>query len=113
MQIAPALSLVYQTSINQGVLPSDWKEAYMYLGYHSITAMLDKLQWSKLTLRDRRHHLMVTMMHKIVNNLININASSYLTPITSATRGHPIRYLHIAMHLKNLDFLLFCNKLRD
>ena len=27
VQISPALSLIFQASINQGILPSDWKEA--------------------------------------------------------------------------------------
>ena len=61
--------------------------------FHSVTAMLDKLQWP--TLKDRRHHLIAAMMYKIVNNLIDIEASLYLTPITSATRGHSRRYLYI------------------
>ena len=55
--------------------------------------MLDKLQWP--TLKDRRHHLIAAMMYKIVNNLINIEASLYLTPTTSATCGHSRRYLYI------------------
>ena len=35
------------------------------------------------------------MIYKIVNNLIDIEASLYLTPTTSATRGHSRRYLYI------------------
>ena len=34
------------------------------------------------------------MMYKIVHNLVAIEASSYLTPITSATRGHLKHYLY-------------------
>ena len=64
-----------------------------YSRFHSVTAMLDKLQWP--TLKDRRHHLIAAMMYKIVNNLIDIKASLYLTPTTSATRGHSRRYLYI------------------
>ena len=64
-----------------------------YSRFHSVTAMLDKQQWP--TLKDRRHHLIAAMMYKIVNNLIDIEASLYLTPITSATRGHSRRYLYI------------------
>ena len=41
-----------------------------YSRFHSVTAMLDKLQWP--TLKDRRHHLIAAMMYKIVNNLIDI-----------------------------------------
>ena len=59
----------------------------------SVTAMLDKLQWP--TLSDRRYYLTAAMMYKIVHNLVAIEATSYLTPITSATRGHLKRYLHI------------------
>ena len=54
-----------------------------YSQYHSVTAMLDKLQWP--TLKDRRQHVIAAMMHKIINNLIDIEASLYLTPTTSAT----------------------------
>ena len=56
-----------------------------YFQYHVVTATLDKLQWP--TLNDWRHDLVATMMYKIVHNLIAIEASLYLTPITSATRG--------------------------
>ena len=58
-----------------------------------IIVLLDKLQWP--TLKDRRYYLTAAMMYKIVYNLVSIEASSYLTPITSATRGHRKRYLHI------------------
>ena len=64
-----------------------------YSWHHSVTAMLDKLRWP--TLSDRRYYLTAAMMYKIVHNLVAIEASSYLTPITSATRGHLKRYLHI------------------
>ena len=53
--------------------------------YHSVTAVLDKLQWP--TLKDRRHYLIATMMYKIDNNLIDIEACLYLTPTTSATES--------------------------
>ena len=33
-----------------------------YSRFHSVTAMLDKLQWP--TLKDRRHHLITAMMYK-------------------------------------------------
>ena len=64
-----------------------------YSWHHSVTAMLDKLRWP--TLSDRRYYLTAAMMYKIVHGLVAIEASSYLTPITSATRGHLKRYLHI------------------
>ena len=43
-------------------------------------------------MKDHREHLIAIMMYKIVNNLINIEASSHLIPITSGTCCHPIRY---------------------
>jgi len=43
-------------------------------------------------MKDHRDHLIATMMYKIVNNLIDIEASSHLIPITSGTCCHPIRY---------------------
>ena len=67
-----------------------------YTWHHSVIAMLDKLQWPTLSDRmDRRYYLTAAMMYKIVHNLVAIEASSYLTPITSATRGHLKCYLHI------------------
>ena len=86
-----------------------------YSRYHSVTAMLDKLQWP--TLKDRRHHLIAAMMYKIVNNLIDIEASLYLTPTTSATRGHSRRYLYIQARINAYHHSFFpsavriCNRL--
>ena len=64
-----------------------------YSRYHTVTVMLDKLQLP--TLKDWRHHLIAAIMYTMINNLIDIQASLYLTPTTSATRGHSRRYLQI------------------
>ena len=73
-----------------------------YSWYHSVTSMLDKLQWP--TLKDRRQHLIAAMMYKIINNLIDTEASLYLTPTTSATRGHSSRYLYINLNITSLMY---------
>ena len=71
----------------------------------NIPVMLDKLQWP--TLKDWRHHLIAAMMYKIVSNLIDVEASLYLTPTTSATRGHSRRYLHIQARINTYHHSFF------
>ena len=72
--------------------------------------MLDKLKWP--TIKDRRHHLIVTLMYKIINNLIDIEASLYLTPTTSATCGHSRRYLYIQARINAYHHSLFPSAVR-
>lgn len=59
---------------------------------HSVTLMLQKLQW--LSLRERRIHAKMTSMYRIVHNLIAIPVQPpYLYSIsTSSHRGHQYRF---------------------
>jgi len=55
--------------------------------YHntsSVTSMLDGLGWETLESRRQKHQL--TLFYKVVNNLVDIPASRYLTPSNSRTR---------------------------
>ncbi len=55
----------------------------------SVTPMLHQLQWS--TLQVRRAQMKVTIMYRIVHNLVDV-PTTYLIPISSA-RGHGTCYL--------------------
>jgi len=55
-------------------------------------------------MKDHRDHLIATVMYKIVNNLIDIEASSHLIPITSGTCYYPIRYQYT--HKQGLTHIL-------
>ncbi|XP_052763343.1 uncharacterized protein LOC128223945 [Mya arenaria] len=60
---------------------------YVTKRYHntsSVTSMLEDLGWE--TLESRRTKAQLTMMYKIVNNLVDIQADSYLTPSNRSTR---------------------------
>ena len=54
--------------------------------YSSVTAMLSRLKWS--TLHHRRHILKLTMLFKILHNLVELCLPNYITFNTSTTRGH-------------------------
>ena len=55
---------------------------------------------------------MATMIYKIINNLIDIEASLYLTPTTSATRGHSRRYLYIQARINAYHHSFFPSAVR-
>ena len=56
--------------------------------YHntsSVTEMLGDLQWE--TLESRRTKIQLTMLFKIVNDLVDIPAEEYLSPASTQTRA--------------------------
>jgi hypothetical protein len=60
---------------------------------HSVSAMLNHLQWP--TLEHRRNLNRITMLYKITNNLIAVNPKLYLTPqpsLSTTTRNNPLQY---------------------
>ncbi|KAK3101818.1 hypothetical protein FSP39_006589, partial [Pinctada imbricata] len=57
----------------------------------SVTAMLQQLQWQPLQVR--RETSQVVMLYRIVYNLVDIPADSYLQKTALRTRGHTLRYL--------------------
>ena len=61
----------------------------------SVTDMLDHLQWESL--EARRCKLQLTMLYKIVNNIVDIDKDLYLTPATTRTRAsHSKKYRQIS-----------------
>jgi len=56
----------------------------------SVTAMIHQLQWQ--TLQERRAHLKVAMMYRIINSYIDI-PGSYLVQATQTNRGHTMKLL--------------------
>ena len=56
-----------------------------YRNTSSVSEMLDHLSWE--TLETRRDKASLTMLYKVVNDLVDIPASTYLTPGSSRTRS--------------------------
>ncbi|XP_072033110.1 uncharacterized protein [Amphiura filiformis] len=56
----------------------------------SVSAMLQKLNWSSL--QNRRMNSRLIMMYKIRYNLVDISWDHYLTHLSSSTRGHSSRF---------------------
>jgi hypothetical protein len=59
-----------------------------YRNTSSVTSMLGDLEWD--TLEIRRKKIRLTMMYKIINNLIDIRAEEYLTKPTRQTRSSQV-----------------------
>jgi len=73
---------------------NDWSRPYNQSGRSSTskgspTLMMQQLGWN--TLQERRNQARVIMMYRIVNGLIAIPASLYLTYSTQSTRGHGLK----------------------
>ena len=63
---------------------SDWQRT------SSVTAMLESIEWPSL--EALRAQADVIMLHKIINNLVDIDANQYLEP--AVVRGEdPIRFV--------------------
>jgi hypothetical protein len=77
--------------------------------YHntsSVTDMLKHLEWD--TLESRRSKQKMTMMFKIVNNLVAISATDYLKPSSTPTRSsHGKKFHHFAASSNNYKFSFF------
>ena len=59
----------------------------------SVTEMMSNLGWD--TLQKRRDLARLSMMYRIVHELVDIPVESYLIPLTSMTRGHDSRFHQI------------------
>jgi len=64
-----------------------------YSNYASVSEMLTNLNWPSLA--HCRQEQKVIMIFKIVNQLVDLPASSYLLPISTDhdTRGHTLRFV--------------------
>jgi hypothetical protein len=56
----------------------------------SVTSMLEHLDWPSL--QERRYQNRLQMMYKLRYNLVDIPWSSYLTHLSTRTRGHSSRF---------------------
>ena len=56
----------------------------------SVSSMMQDLGWEQL--QTRRQQNKTVMMYRIVNNLVEIPISQYLTPTGVSTRGHQRRF---------------------
>ena len=56
-----------------------------YTNTSSVSSMLDHLQWESL--ESRRNKIQLTLLYKVVNDLVDIPSSVYLTPSTAKTRS--------------------------
>ena len=59
----------------------------------SVTEMMSNLGWD--TLQKRRDLVRLSMMYRIVHELVDIPVEPYLIPLTSMTRGHDSRFHQI------------------
>ena len=67
-----------------------------YLTYHSVTGMIQKLNWP--TLKERRNESKLLMMYKIIYGHVHIHSTLPLVQSFSngITRGHHNKYLQPA-----------------
>jgi len=73
--------------------------------HSSVTAMLNKLNWASL--KDRRDNLRLLMMHKIVNNLVEIDSYSSLIRTDTPTRGHSKRFKQLISRINSFKFSFY------
>ena len=71
----------------------------------SVTEMMEKLGWQ--TLQQRRDYARLTMMYRIVHQLVDIPAEPYLTPLTGRTRGHDSRFRQILTSYAGYQYSFF------
>ena len=64
----------------------------------SVTTMLDQLSWRSLT--QRRADQRLIMLHKIVNNLVEIDISKELIPLTRHSRNSQAKSFRISYEKK-------------
>jgi len=60
--------------------------------YPSVTNMLNRMHWTTLETRRANLRLIILMMFKIVNNLVEINAGTSLIRNNLPTRGHSNKF---------------------
>ena len=68
-----------------------------FSSYSSVSSMLTKLKWQSL--EQRRTNAIIIMFYKITKDLISINFSQHIHPITSCTQGHLNRFISLPARL--------------
>ena len=73
---------------------------------NSVSSMLDALQWEPL--ESRRTKIQLTLLFKIINDLVDIRADDYLTSTTGRTRqSHSKKYRQISTRTDSYINLAF------
>ena len=77
-----------------------------YRNTSSVSSMLDHLQWESL--ESRRSKIQLTLLYKIVNDMIDIPADEYLTKGASRTRSaHSKKYRQYRTSTDSLKYSFF------
>ena len=72
----------------------------------SVTSMLDHLKWE--TLETRRAKIQLSLLYKVVEDLIDIPAAKYLTPSTARTRAaHSRKFRQISTSTDSFKYSFF------
>ena len=76
-----------------------------------VTSMLEHLEWETLETRRAKHQL--TMLFKIINGIVDIPASDYLTPASSKIRSqHSLKFRQIPTSSDYYKFSFFPRTVR-
>lgn len=79
---------------------------HRYRNTSSVSTMLEHLQWESL--ESRRSKIQLTLFYKIVNDLVDIPADSYLTPASGRTRSsHSRKFIQFATSSDTFKFSFF------
>ena len=77
-----------------------------YRNTSSVSEMLEHLNWE--TLESRLTKSSLTVFYKVVNNLVDIPASTYLTPGSSRTRSsHSLKFRQFQCSLNSFKYSFF------
>ena len=77
-----------------------------YRNTSSVTSMIEHLEWESLEARRAKHQL--TMLFKIIHDLVDIPANGYLTPASNRTRSqHSLKFRQIPTSSDYYKFSFF------
>ena len=77
-----------------------------YRNTSSVTSMIEHLEWESLEARRAKHQL--TMLFKIIHDLVDIPANEYLTPASNRTRSqHSLKFRQISTSSDYYKFSFF------
>ena len=76
-----------------------------YRNTSSVTSMLEHFEWEFLEARRAKHQ--ITMLFKIIHDLVDIPANDYLTPALNRTRSqHSLKFTQIPTSSDYYKFIL-------
>ena len=77
----------------------------------SVTAMLNRLQWTPL--QERRRQSRLVLLFKIRYGFVDVPWEQYLTHRTSSTRGHASRFINLQTRTDSYRQSFFPRTIRD